>query len=68
MKKKNLKRVHIVERLYKYYKRYRLRRKTFHLAIYYYDKFLSINNRYDNNFNQLTIVADACMLIAMKYE
>lgn len=68
MKKKSNKRVQMVEKMYKLFKRYRLRRKTLHLAVYYYDKYLSLTCQYDKNSNQINLVADACMLIAMKYE
>jgi hypothetical protein len=37
-----------------------------YLAIYYFDKYIRLTDEKD--LNRQNIIADACMLIAMKYE
>lgn len=56
----------MVERIYKTYKRYSLRRKALFLAVYYFDYYTA---RFPHKeLAKMEIVADACMFIAMKYE
>ena len=67
-KMKNVKnrRRFVVERIYKVYMAYRLRRKTLYLAVYYFDKFMRLAEEKD--FEKQKLIGESCLLIAMKYE
>lgn len=51
--------------MYALYQQFKLRRKTLYLAVYYFDKYMA---KFPKDQNHPGLVADACMLIAMKYE